>query len=101
MRVRDGREHGEQFFLASQRRLLVLELSVGFHLSDRTYIWRAWLSTTELDRHGWRADQAAIPGAVRDSAATRRRILEAATAEFAGAGLAGGRIARIAQRARA
>jgi AcrR family transcriptional regulator len=46
-------------------------------------------------------NQAAIPGAVRDSAATRRRILEAATAEFAAAGLAGGRIARIAQRARA
>lgn len=37
--------------------------------------------------------------AVRDAAATRRRILEAATAEFAAAGLAGGRIARIAQRA--
>jgi AcrR family transcriptional regulator len=40
-------------------------------------------------------------GAVRDAAATRRRILEAATAEFAAAGLAGGRIGRIAERARA
>jgi AcrR family transcriptional regulator len=48
------------------------------------------------------ADQASDPGgALRDGAATRRRILEAATAEFAVAGLAGGRIARIAQRASA
>jgi AcrR family transcriptional regulator len=46
--------------------------------------------------------QAALPaGPVRDAAATRRRILEAATTEFAAAGLAGGRTARIADRARA
>jgi AcrR family transcriptional regulator len=39
--------------------------------------------------------------AVRDATATRQRILEAATVEFAAAGLAGGRIGRIAERARA
>ena len=36
---------------------------------------------------------------VRDSAATKARILEAATAEFAAAGLAGARVDRIAERA--
>ena len=36
---------------------------------------------------------------VRDSAATKARILEAATAEFAAAGLAGARVDRIADRA--
>jgi AcrR family transcriptional regulator len=40
-------------------------------------------------------------GTVRDAAATRQRILEAATAEFSAAGLAGGRVGRIAERARA
>jgi AcrR family transcriptional regulator len=44
---------------------------------------------------------ATVTGAIRDAAATRRRILEAATVEFAAAGLAGGRIGRIAERARA
>jgi AcrR family transcriptional regulator len=48
------------------------------------------------------AEQAAIPaGAVRDAEATRRRILEAATTEFSAAGLAGGRVGRIAELARA
>ncbi|MFI5605634.1 TetR/AcrR family transcriptional regulator [Amycolatopsis sp. NPDC051903] len=37
----------------------------------------------------------------RDAAATRRRILDAATAEFSESGLAGGRVGRIAERARA
>jgi AcrR family transcriptional regulator len=36
---------------------------------------------------------------IRDSAATRQRILQAATAEFAAHGLAGARIDRIAKRA--
>jgi AcrR family transcriptional regulator len=36
---------------------------------------------------------------VRDSAATKARILEAAAAEFAAAGLAGARVDRIAERA--
>jgi AcrR family transcriptional regulator len=39
------------------------------------------------------------PRPVRDAAATRRRILDAATAEFAALGLAGARTARIAERA--
>jgi len=39
--------------------------------------------------------------APRDSAATRKRILDAATAEFAQAGLAGARVDRIAERAEA
>ncbi|MFE7673790.1 TetR family transcriptional regulator [Streptomyces albidoflavus] len=39
--------------------------------------------------------------AVRDAEATRRRILQAATTEFAAYGLAGGRVARIAAAARA
>ncbi|HEX4356819.1 MAG TPA: TetR family transcriptional regulator [Pseudonocardia sp.] len=38
---------------------------------------------------------------VRDAAATRQRILDAATVEFSALGLAGGRVARIAERARA
>ena len=38
---------------------------------------------------------------IRDSAATRRRILEAATAEFASYGLAGARVDRIAEAAQA
>ncbi|WIX80341.1 TetR family transcriptional regulator [Amycolatopsis carbonis] len=37
----------------------------------------------------------------RDAAATRRRILDAAVEEFSDAGLAGGRVGRIAERARA
>ncbi|MEV6897060.1 TetR family transcriptional regulator [Amycolatopsis sp. NPDC051372] len=37
----------------------------------------------------------------RDAAATRRRILDAAIEEFSDAGLAGGRVGRIAERARA
>lgn len=39
--------------------------------------------------------------ATRDAAATRRRILEAATVEFAARGLAGARVARISETARA
>jgi AcrR family transcriptional regulator len=39
--------------------------------------------------------------APRDSAATKKRILDAATAEFAQAGLAGARVDRIAERAEA
>jgi AcrR family transcriptional regulator len=39
--------------------------------------------------------------ATRDAEDTRRRILEAATAEFAAEGLSGGRIARISERAHA
>jgi AcrR family transcriptional regulator len=39
--------------------------------------------------------------APRDSAATKRRILDAATAEFARSGLAGARVDRIAERAEA
>ena len=39
--------------------------------------------------------------ATRDSAATKQRILDAATAEFADSGLAGARVDRIAQRAEA
>lgn len=38
---------------------------------------------------------------MRDAAATRQRILDAATIEFAAAGLAGARVSRIAERARA
>jgi AcrR family transcriptional regulator len=41
------------------------------------------------------------PPSVRDAEATRRRILDAATAEFAALGLFGARTARIAERARA
>lgn len=52
------------------------------------------------DRTTASASAAPAP-AVRDAAATRRRILDAATAEFSAAGLAGGRIGRIAERARA
>jgi AcrR family transcriptional regulator len=42
-----------------------------------------------------------MTGTVRDAAATRQRILEAATAEFSTAGLAGARVGRIADRAQA
>ena len=48
------------------------------------------------------ADQAAPPApAVRNATATRHRILQAATVEFAASGLAGARVSRIAERARA
>ena len=48
------------------------------------------------------ADRAAAPApAVRDATATRHRILQAATVEFAASGLAGARVSRIAERARA
>ncbi|WP_326567764.1 TetR family transcriptional regulator [Amycolatopsis rhabdoformis] len=39
--------------------------------------------------------------APRDAAATRRRILDAATEEFSAAGFGGGRVGRIAERAQA
>ncbi|MEV0041229.1 TetR family transcriptional regulator [Streptomyces sp. NPDC050804] len=42
-----------------------------------------------------------IGRSTRDAADTRRRILEAATEEFAAVGLSGGRIARIADKAQA
>jgi AcrR family transcriptional regulator len=42
-----------------------------------------------------------IGRATRDASDTRRRILEAATEEFAAVGLSGGRIARIADKAQA
>lgn len=44
------------------------------------------------------SDDVTVP---RDAAATRRRILDAATVEFSAAGLAGGRVGSIAARARA
>jgi AcrR family transcriptional regulator len=47
------------------------------------------------------APEALPRGAARDAAATRRRILDAATAEFSAFGLAGGRTARIAATAAA